>query len=139
MQELTIAIQWTLLMLVAHITSINYNTKVPISGNTGNADNKGYFIFIRGDRNPATVANPASNPPINNTTLSCTGRLQTGDQLFSSSAGKVSATANGYSLIGNPYASPRDLSKLAGDIGGGTPSESSGLNNIVKPVLCMER
>ncbi|MDB5279123.1 MAG: type sorting protein [Ferruginibacter sp.] len=32
------------------------NTKVPISaGNTGSAVNTGYFIFIRGDRNPANT------------------------------------------------------------------------------------
>ncbi|UAY51556.1 immunoglobulin domain-containing protein [Ferruginibacter albus] len=85
------------------------NTNAAISPtNTGSADNIGYFIFVRGDRNPATVANPTLTVvPVCSTTLSALGNLQTGNQVFagSSVAGKLA-------LIGNPYASPVDFSNL---------------------------
>jgi len=90
------------------------NTKVAISsGTNGNADNSGYFIFVRGDRNPATVGNP-SVTPIMNTTLSSAGTLQTGTQVFT-----CASLALKYTLIGNPYASPIDLNALT-------------LNNVIK-------
>ncbi len=80
------------------------NSKIPISaGNTGSADNTGYFTFVRGDRNPGntTVGNT------NNTTLTSIGTLQTGNQTFT-----VSPAAGKYSLIGNPYASPFSFDSL---------------------------
>lgn len=80
-----------------HVT----NTTVPISAtNTGSADNTGYFIFVRGDRDPGNI-----DPHIirkNITTLTSTGYLQTGTQNFTG----LSAVANAFSLVGNPYASP---------------------------------
>ena len=79
------------------------NTKVPISAtNKGSADNTGYFIFVRGDREWANI-----DPNLirkNITTLTSTGYLQTGTQLFTG----LSAVAGGFSLVGNPYASPID-------------------------------
>ncbi|UAY51277.1 hypothetical protein [Ferruginibacter albus] len=86
------------------------NTKTSISpGNTGNADNAGYFIFIRGDRDPATTNNPNfGHTPVNSTVLSAAGRLQTGNQTFT-----ASATAGGFTLIGNPYASPIDFNNVS--------------------------
>ena len=65
--------------------------------------NKGYFIFVRGDRdyNNTNIANS------NNTTLSSSGKLQTGDQQFN-----LAATEPEFLLIGNPYASPVDFNKL---------------------------
>ncbi|UAY52834.1 MBG domain-containing protein [Ferruginibacter albus] len=87
------------------------NTHVPISqGNANNADNTGYFIFIRGDRNPATVGNPNFGPlPLSNTVLSSKGKLQTGPQSFIIPAFN---TTRKYMLIGNPYASPIDFTNV---------------------------
>lgn len=80
------------------------NTNTPISaGSNGSADNTGYFIFVRGDRN----MNNFSTSTCNATTLSSTGKLQTGTQTFT-----VAATAGAYTMIGNPYASPVDFSNL---------------------------
>ncbi|MEJ7588044.1 MAG: T9SS type A sorting domain-containing protein [Ferruginibacter sp.] len=87
------------------------NTHVAISsGNNGRADNTAYFIFVRGDRNPA-------NTNINNmntTTLTSSGTLQTGTQTFT-----ATSVEGGYTLIGNPYASPVDFNNVT-------------LNNLVK-------
>lgn len=68
--------------------------------NNGSADNMGYFAFVRGDRTYSnfTVGNT------NITTLTSIGRLQTQAQVFN-----ASAAAGGYTLIGNPYASPIDF------------------------------
>lgn len=80
------------------------NTYVSISAeNKGSADNTGYFIFVRGDRDLANYGTANSNI----TTLTCTGRLQVGNQSFT-----VSPVSGAMSLIGNPYASPVDFSKL---------------------------
>jgi len=80
------------------------NTNVNISqGNNGSADNTGYFIFVRGDRNPSTTNATVANT----TTLSSTGTLQTGTQVFT-----CASTALKYTLLGNPYASPIDLNKV---------------------------
>ncbi|MEO5889540.1 MAG: T9SS type A sorting domain-containing protein [Ferruginibacter sp.] len=81
------------------------NTYAAISpGCTGKADNAGYFVFVRGDRDPnnTNIANT------NITTLSSIGSLQTGAQTFA-----ASPKQNSYTLIGNPYASPIDFNKLA--------------------------
>ncbi|MEO5890247.1 MAG: hypothetical protein ABIQ31_08340 [Ferruginibacter sp.] len=81
------------------------NTNVSISaGSGGSADNTGYFIFIRGDRDPVNFS--MSNK--NNTTLRSAGRLQTGPQVFT-----AGSTAGSYALIGNPYASPVDFSTVS--------------------------
>jgi hypothetical protein len=74
-----------------------------LSTNTGNADNKGFFLFVRGDR----VNTNFYLPNATNTTLVSTGTLQTGVQNF-----PVSAVAMEFSLVGNPYASPVDLNKI---------------------------
>jgi hypothetical protein len=73
-------------------------------GNSGSADNTGYFVFVRGDRNPANLTPPHTNA----TTVSSAGRLQTGPQTFTAAsfAGKVA-------LIGNPYASPIDFNNVS--------------------------
>ncbi|MES2891559.1 MAG: T9SS type A sorting domain-containing protein [Bacteroidota bacterium] len=82
------------------------NTQVTsLSGNIkDSSDNIGYFIFIRGDRNTSNLSPGSSNA----TTLSGTGKLQTGAQYF-----PASPVMNGYTLIGNPYASPIDFNLLA--------------------------
>jgi hypothetical protein len=81
------------------------NTHVPLSpGNDGNADNAGYFLFVRGDR----TYNNFYLPNTNNTTLSSNGNLQVGQQNFT-----ASATDGGYTLIGNPFASPIDFNAVS--------------------------
>lgn len=79
------------------------STTISLSGATGAADNKGYFIYVTGDRDPANLAEPNRNT----TTLSASGLLQTGTQSFA-----ASATAGLFTLLGNPYASPVDFSLL---------------------------
>ncbi|MEP7143980.1 MAG: hypothetical protein ABI707_13955 [Ferruginibacter sp.] len=89
-----------------------YNTKVPISAtHTGTADNTGYFIFIRGDRDWGNI-----DPNLirkNATTLTSTGYLQTSTQNFTN----LSAIAGGFSLVGNPYASPIDWNLVLANVG----------------------
>jgi hypothetical protein len=73
------------------------------SNQNSSADNKGYFAFVRGDRDPSNTMLPYSNI----TTLSSKGKLQMGTQVFN--AGN---TGGKYVLIGNPYASPVDFNTL---------------------------
>jgi len=80
------------------------NTLVSISaGKNGSADNTGYFIFVRGDRN----ANNFNTTTSNITTLTSTGRLQVGNQTFN-----ASTTSCAMTLVGNPYASPIDFNNV---------------------------
>ena len=80
------------------------NTNVPISaGNSGSADNTGYFVFIRGDRDPANTGLSF----LNTTTINSIGALQTGTQTF-----PASSVSGKYTLIGNPYASPIDFNNV---------------------------
>ena len=80
------------------------NTLVSISaGKNGNADNTGYFIFVRGDRN----ANNFNTSTSNVTTLTSTGRLQVGKQSFN-----ASTISGAMTLVGNPYASPVDFNNV---------------------------
>ncbi len=89
------------------------NTKTTLlSGTTGAAgtpDNRGYFLFVRGDR---TAANPNAfnaSGSINATTLRDTGKIQTGQYVFPCNTNTVS---NYFTLIGNPYASPVDFDNI---------------------------
>jgi hypothetical protein len=80
------------------------NTNVNVSqGSNGNADNTGYMLFVRGDRNPADLTEAYND----STTISASGLLQTGAQTFT-----ASSFASKYTLVGNPYASPIDFSNL---------------------------
>ena len=79
------------------------STNVSLSAPTGSAGNKGYFLFVPGDRNPNNLTPPNTNI----TTLSSKGKLQIGTQTFT-----ASGVAANYTLIGNPYASPVDFSLL---------------------------
>ena len=80
------------------------NTKIPLSNNTGTgADNIGYFLFVRGDRNPLNTTIPNTN----NTTIKSIGKLQIGDQQFT-----ASANAGGFTLIGNPFACAVNFASL---------------------------
>ena len=78
-----------------------------LSSNTDNlndnADNKAFFIFVRGDRLDSNF-NVANS---NTTTLSSTGKLQTGNIKFD-----FLSSDGIYNLVGNPYASPVNFNKL---------------------------
>jgi hypothetical protein len=92
------------------------NTQTNISpGTNGSADNAAYMIFVRGDRNPATVANPNfGSLPTHTTVLSCFGNLQTQAQVFA-----AQSVAGKYAVVGNPYASPVDFNNVT-------------LNNVIR-------
>ena len=78
-----------------------------LSSNTNNlndnADNKAFFIFVRGDRSVDNF-NVANS---NTTTLSSSGKLQTGNIKFD-----FLASDGIYNMVGNPYASPVDFRQL---------------------------
>lgn len=83
------------------------NTKTEtMSGSSGSADNKGFFIFIRGDRTVTPTTNGTPNSFVT-TTLASKGLLQTGTQTFT----YTGASGNSW-LIGNPYACPVDMSTI---------------------------
>ena len=63
-----------------------------------------YYMFIYGDRTNSTTTN---NPY--KTTFITTGKLLTGDQTYTTGTSiALSNTVGGYTLIGNPFASPID-------------------------------
>ena len=78
-------------------------------GTPGIASNIGYYAFVRGDRSRSPDNTIFGN--MNNTTLSSTGFLQTGSQSFPF-IGVASASNPSFELIGNPYASSVDFTKL---------------------------
>lgn len=75
------------------------------AGIPGVPDNIGMFLFVRGDRSTTNLFNINFS---NTTTLRDTGIIQIHQQSFTG----LSTTANGLSLIGNPFASPVDFSLL---------------------------
>ncbi|MEO5892083.1 MAG: hypothetical protein ABIQ31_17680 [Ferruginibacter sp.] len=80
------------------------NTKTTnLSNSSGSADNVGYFVFVRGDRDPYNLNIGFTNP----TTLRSAGNLQTGKQVFAGSG-----NYGGFAMVGNPYASPVDFSQI---------------------------
>lgn len=80
------------------------NTMVRVSGGSGSsAANTGYFLFVRGDRNPQNTF----VPNVTSTTLEASGVLQTGAQTFA-----AAGVAGAYTLVGNPYASPVDFDQV---------------------------
>ncbi|MCX6209990.1 MAG: hypothetical protein NTZ59_10995, partial [Bacteroidetes bacterium] len=82
------------------------NTKTEtISGSSSSAANKGFFIFIRGDR--TVIPNGSNINTFVTTTLAAKGLLQTGTQTFN-----FSGTSGNSWLIGNPYACPVDMSAI---------------------------
>ncbi|MEP7110152.1 MAG: SprB repeat-containing protein, partial [Ferruginibacter sp.] len=83
--------------------NINDTKSTNLSNSTGNSDNVGYFVFVRGDRNP----NNLNAGYFNSTTLQSAGKLQTGKQIFASSG-----IINNYTIMGNPYASPIDFNNV---------------------------
>lgn len=67
-----------------------------------------YYMFIWGDRtNSAITANP------NKTIITSTGKILTGDQTYNTSTSiPLTNTVNGFSLVGNPFASPVDWATI---------------------------
>ncbi|HMP22224.1 MAG TPA: T9SS type A sorting domain-containing protein [Ferruginibacter sp.] len=83
-------------------------TMLSHNSNPVQAENTGYFVFIRGDRNPANT----TQPNVNATTLCATGRLQTGTQVVEAAASSGDPAIQRLTLVGNPYASPIDFGQL---------------------------
>ena len=68
-----------------------------------------YYMFVFGDRTNSTIT---SNP--NKTVLSATGKVLTGDQTYNTSSSiPLSNTVGGYTMIGNPFASPIDWASVS--------------------------
>jgi hypothetical protein len=78
------------------------NTKTtPLFTTAPTAANKSYFLFVRGDRSLVDLTN------VTQTTLSATGSLQVGDQVFTASSVAAENT-----LLGNPYPAPVDFALI---------------------------
>ncbi|MEZ5028710.1 MAG: hypothetical protein R2765_07980 [Ferruginibacter sp.] len=75
------------------------NTNILIDGQ------KGYFMYIRGDRNVSTQLpyQPAGGMPTSSTTLRAKGTVLKGNITYN-----ISATPGDFSLITNPYPAPLD-------------------------------
>ncbi len=86
-----------------NLTVVTDTKGMNLSNNTSSAANIGYYLFVRGDRNPANIAGAS-----NITTISSKGNLQTGTQTFFT----ATAVKDAYTLIGNPYASPVNFKSL---------------------------
>jgi len=69
-------------------------------------DQPGYMLFVRGSR--ANVLSQGINAGADNTILRATGNLNIGNVTYP-------VAASGYTLIGNPYASPIDFSTVTRD------------------------
>ncbi|MEO6548464.1 MAG: T9SS type A sorting domain-containing protein [Ferruginibacter sp.] len=88
------------------------NTNTPISAsNNGSGDNTAYFIFVRGDREWSNI--DPNGIKKNITTLTSTGYLQTGTQNFTN----LSTVPGGFSMVGNPFASPIDWNLVIANAG----------------------
>lgn len=69
-----------------------------------------YYMFVFGDRTNSAIT---SNP--NKTVLSAAGTLLTGDQTYTTASTPIalSNTVGGYTMIGNPFASPIDWGSVS--------------------------
>ncbi|WP_207496549.1 hypothetical protein [Aridibaculum aurantiacum] len=88
---------------VGHTSANGKNTKLtPLKAGVP------YFMFVYGDRtNTLSTSNPKW------TILRATGTLTTGDQTYTtSSATPLNPTVNGFTMLGNPFASPIDWATL---------------------------
>ncbi|MEP7106660.1 MAG: hypothetical protein ABI760_01735 [Ferruginibacter sp.] len=73
------------------------STNIPIS------DYAAYMLFVRGDR--SIDLSQGVNAPATNTILRSLGNIRMGDQHFN-------VAATGFTILGNPYASPIDLNQI---------------------------
>jgi CARDB/Secretion system C-terminal sorting domain len=81
--------------------NINNTTTTNLFTNDASASTRGFAAFIVGDRSTSNL----TIPNFNSTTLSASGKLLQGNQLFALG----NKTQDEYLLIGNPYASPVDF------------------------------
>jgi hypothetical protein len=79
------------------VAVVNDTKAALLSSGAASAANKGYFLFVRGDR----IAANYNTSNYTTTTLSSRGKIQIGTQSFA-----ASSTAGAFNIIGNPYASP---------------------------------
>jgi hypothetical protein len=87
---------------------------IPNTNSTALTAGMGYRTLVRGDRTVDISVASTDNMNVA-TTLSATGTLKVGDVVFDSSSTPAlnttaNPTTNGFSMIGNPYASPVDWS-----------------------------
>ena len=87
---------------------------IPTTNATNLTAGIGYRTLVRGDRNVNISVASTDNMNVA-TTLSATGTLKVGDAVFDGTTipalnTTANTTTNGFSLIGNPYASPVDWS-----------------------------
>ena len=89
----------------------NTNNDTSLIGNTGGttADNKPFFLFVRGNRSVTPVSGGTNHSDV---TLSATGALQMGDKHINI------AGATEFALVANPYASPISLTSFLNDNAG---------------------
>jgi hypothetical protein len=80
--------------------NITNTISLPLSTNNASAANKAFVLFSSGSYGSSNIATGSSA-----TTLTASGALQTGNQIFNVANG----TLENISLIGNPYASPVDF------------------------------
>ena len=87
---------------------LNTMNDTSLIGNQGGstADNKPFFLFVRGDRTISPTAGSTSSSAV---TFRANGALQTGDKTFSFS------NTSTYALVANPYPAPIDLASFIGD------------------------
>ena len=104
-----------------HIT--NTSASNTLIGNAGGntADNKPFFMYIRGDRTVPAVPGGTSKTDV---TLKANGALQMGDKTFDIS---TTASSGGYALVANPYPAPISLDQFFAD----NPSLNTGANNYI--------
>ncbi len=91
-------------------------------GNAGGsvADNKPFFIYIRGDRSVAATLGGTGHSSV---VLQASGVLQTGNKSFDIS----NIATNGYAFVANPYPAPISVAQLLSD----NPTLSTNSNTFI--------
>lgn len=99
----------------------NNGWKYPSKIDTSYAIGKGLCVFVRGDRN---VADPFINwAPSNDVTMDFTGALKVGDFNFPVTYTNTGNSADGWNLVGNPYASTISWEASEGWVANGMQSK----------------
>ncbi|MEI6184829.1 MAG: MBG domain-containing protein, partial [Bacteroidota bacterium] len=97
------------------LNTINDTSLIGNQGGT-TADNKPFFLFVRGDRSILPTAGSTNASAV---TFRATGALQTGNKTFSYS------NTSSYALVANPYPAPIDLTSFLGDNSGLTSGNTN--------------
>lgn len=99
----------------------NNGWQSPSKMDTSYAVGKGLCVFVRGDRN---VPDPFINwAPSNDVTMDFTGALTVGDFNFPVTYTNTGSSADGWNLVGNPYASTISWESSEGWIANGMQSK----------------